>query len=404
MMRLLFILILLEVTSLQEDYATHDCGNCMLTVTRYGAVGYMNPAQIQGVGFHYPIMGLNHLFYGGFAAGTDANYVVDRFDDSDWTTTNSPNGMVVMYEPGPFSDEYATAMYSDSGHPTPKGLITCQYSIAWSDSTAYDFVIMKFVMKNNGVSSINELYAAIFMDWDIGDPYNNQGSSEEARNLTWMYAYGYRYVGVAILDPKRDTPAANLSLINTFEHNVGIDSIKIKFLNGTIQIPSSPYSDDWLTCNSAGPSTLNPGDSAVAAFAIIGGDNLNDLKANADTAYNRYWQVYGIEEENSFSISKSPSLLIYPNPFSEKAVFSVQCPVPSEKTAIELCIYDLSGRLVKSFQLTTNLSALSTAVSWNGEDNSGHQVPGGLYFVRLAVSPVGETPGKSITRKIIKLK
>ncbi|HEC77741.1 MAG TPA: hypothetical protein ENI34_01190, partial [candidate division WOR-3 bacterium] len=203
-----------------QDYATHDCGNVKLTVTRYGAIGFMSSAGTQGSGFWYPITGSNHLYYASFAAGTDANYVVDRYyevnqqDDTDWETTTNPEGKVRMYEPGPNNfDEYATARYDDSGHPTSKGLVCTQESWCWDDATANDFVIMKFSMINEGSSTLSDLYAAIFVDWDIGNYSNNQGSSEAARNLTWMYETT-PYVGVAILDPPRSTPAANLALID----------------------------------------------------------------------------------------------------------------------------------------------------------------------------------------------
>lgn len=366
-----------DINNYQEDYATHDCGNCKLSVTRYGAIGFMTPIQQFGDGFSYPISSPSHLFYGSFAAGKAANYLVDRLDDFDWTTT--PNGMVVMYEPGPFSDEYATAAYSDSGHPTPKGLITAQYSIAWSESNTNDFVIMRFIMHNAGNESINNIYAAVFMDWDFSGGASDQGSSDTTRNLTWMY-YSTSYCGVAILEPRRDIPAANLVLIDPYLYGGLPDSIKIEFMNGTIQNPSSNRPYDWSTCNSAGPFTIAPGDSAVAAFAIIGGDNLNDLKVNADTAYNRYWQVYGIKEISSGSPIKNSGLLVYPNPFREKLAIRYR-DVTETGREISLKIYSATGRLIKKINKLT-IKPFNHII-WYGDDYLGRKVPAGVYFVRF---------------------
>jgi hypothetical protein len=64
-----------------------------------------------------------------------------------------------------------------------------------------------------------------------------------------------------------------------------------------------------------------------------------------------------------------------------------------------LAIYDASGRVVKIFNDDLcNLDNSVQSVSWDGTDNNGHQIPPGIYFVRL------QTPEKNITRKIIKIK
>lgn len=363
-----------DINNYQEDYATHDCGNVKLGITSYGMIG--NP----DAGFHYPQTSPDYLFCGSFVAGNGADYVVDRYYGSeDWQEVTS----IVMYEPGPFSDEYATAAYSDSGHPTPKGLITAQYSIAWSAPTANDFVIMRFIMHNVGNESLNGIYAAVFMDWDVGSPNNNQGSSDTIRNLTWMY-YSTPYCGVAILEPRREIPAANLALIDpavyVYPYGDLPDNIKIKFMDGTIQNPSSNRPYDWSTCNSAGPFTIAPGDSAVAAFAIIGGDNLNDLKVNADTAYNRYWQVYGIKEISSGSPIKNSGLLVYPNPFREKLAIRYR-DVAETGREISLKIYSATGRLIKKLNKLT-IKPFNHII-WYGDDYLGRKVPAGVYFVRF---------------------
>ncbi|MCK4585348.1 T9SS type A sorting domain-containing protein, partial [candidate division WOR-3 bacterium] len=63
----------------------------------------------------------------------------------------------------------------------------------------------------------------------------------------------------------------------------------------------------------------------------------------------------------------------------------------SEKEKITLSIYDLSGRLVKSFTLTTDHLALSTAVSWDGRDELGNEAQSGVFFIRLEVGDYYET-------------
>jgi DNA-binding beta-propeller fold protein YncE len=55
----------------------------------------------------------------------------------------------------------------------------------------------------------------------------------------------------------------------------------------------------------------------------------------------------------------------------------------SEYQNSEMEIYDVSGRIIKSFSLHTTYYILSTEVNWDGRDMHGQQVPPGVYFVRL---------------------
>ncbi|MDI6841152.1 MAG: hypothetical protein QMD71_09980, partial [bacterium] len=58
----------------------------------------------------------------------------------------------------------------------------------------------------------------------------------------------------------------------------------------------------------------------------------------------------------------------------ESLVYGLRSPV-------SLKIYDLTGRLVKSFP-AYHLPLL-TSISWAGTDNSGKFLPSGIYFCRL---------------------
>ncbi len=370
------------------DYVTHDCGNVKFSVTRYGALGYMSSSGSPGDGFCYPKTSSSQLYYGSFCTGTDSTYVVDRYyeagqDDTDWRTTTSPDGMVRLYEPGPLEfDEFTTARYDDSGHPSARSLVCEQYSWAWDESTADDFVIMKFMLTNDGTTTISDLYAAIIMDWDIGDFSSNQGGSEVLRNLTWMYE-ATPYVGVAILDPPRSVPAANLALI---DHDIYVypygglpDHVQIQFMDGTIQNASSDRPADWSTCTSAGPFTLEPAEVITAAFAILGGDNLSDLQANADTAFERYWNE-GIEQQ-SFSLTTT-GIRLYPV-ISHARPYTIHYSLAQE-TPMQVKVYDAVGRLIekRSYEHVSGTGEILLNLRSCAQ---------GVYFVRIEAGEIMQT-------------
>ncbi|KPK64696.1 hypothetical protein AMJ83_00400 [candidate division WOR_3 bacterium SM23_42] len=382
------------------DCATHDCGNVLLSMTRHGAIGYMGSDHSEGVGFYYPPSQGSHLYYGSFAVGTDANYVVDQYyeqnwqDDADWQTTIDPDGRIRMFEPGPEDvDEYSIAIYTDAGHSLPKNLVCSQYSWAWNIPQIEDFVITKFVLRNDGSQTINDLYAAMFMDWNIGSGIQqsqNQGSSDASRNMAYMY-YNTPYVGTAILDPPRSTAAANLALI---DHAIYVnpyqglpDDIQIQFMDGTIQNASTDRPFNWSACNSVGPFTLAPGEAYAVAFAVIGGDDLADLEMNADSAYDRYWAWTGIAENRSEVASAK--LAVYPV-ISRDGQYALEYSL-ANATPASVTLYDILGRVLekKYFGLMQGTGTIALHLK---------PLAQGVYFIQVQAS------NRTETTKIIQLR
>ena len=122
----------------------------------------------------------------------------------------------------------------------------------------------------------------------------------------------------------------------------------------------------------------------------------------------------GVEEKNTKLEIGKWKLTAHPNPFTTKTVirFSLDSEVLGTEgqvsggrrgtstynlTPITLCIYDASGRLVRSFSLFTPHSSLFSSVTWDGKNDAGHKVKSGVYFLKLKV---GE---KMLSRKVILL-
>ncbi|MBS4015854.1 MAG: T9SS type A sorting domain-containing protein [Candidatus Latescibacteria bacterium] len=87
------------------------------------------------------------------------------------------------------------------------------------------------------------------------------------------------------------------------------------------------------------------------------------------------------------------TLSISPNLFSSHTTIRFTLPASNQAS---LQIYDVTGRLIKSFtdnqQLTTN-----NYLVWDGKDNNGMRVKPGIYFVSL------KTSNQSVTTRIIKI-
>jgi hypothetical protein len=89
----------------------------------------------------------------------------------------------------------------------------------------------------------------------------------------------------------------------------------------------------------------------------------------------------GVEETSNLDFGfGNGELKAFPNPFVQSTVISGSASGGSVKDKIK--IYDISGKLVKTFPLTTNHSSLTTNITWDGKDNNGKVTEAGIYFVK----------------------
>ena len=82
----------------------------------------------------------------------------------------------------------------------------------------------------------------------------------------------------------------------------------------------------------------------------------------------------GIPEE--FSLSQN-----YPNPFNPSTTISFSLPTEGQ---VRLAVYNLLGQEIRTL-VTDNLKPGAYKAVWNSLDNSGRNVPSGMYFYRLVV-------------------
>jgi subtilisin family serine protease len=84
-----------------------------------------------------------------------------------------------------------------------------------------------------------------------------------------------------------------------------------------------------------------------------------------------------------------------PNPFNPTT--RIDYEIPGDKTHVRIAVYSVAGRLVR-----TLVDAVEDrgrrAVTWDGRDDAGRQLPSGVYFYRI------ETPSFSQQRKMVFLK
>jgi uncharacterized delta-60 repeat protein len=86
------------------------------------------------------------------------------------------------------------------------------------------------------------------------------------------------------------------------------------------------------------------------------------------------------EIRNSKLKIQNSKLGVYPNPFRTQTVIRFTL---SAQNKVSLKIYDITGKLVKSFFTSHQSPATSHCLTWNGTNESGKTLPPGFYYIRL---------------------
>jgi hypothetical protein len=109
----------------------------------------------------------------------------------------------------------------------------------------------------------------------------------------------------------------------------------------------------------------------------------------------------GCDEEcgPSRPISSGPAYLLQnvPNPFALMTTISLVLPDDMPAGQSQLAIYDVSGRAVKTYDISGQ-KAGRVSLAWDGRDDAGRAAPSGVYFCTLSA------PAAARSVKMIKLR
>lgn len=361
----------------------HNLGSLAFTIYPYGSF----------YDFRLPRDSLGVLPKGSLWIGNSESFVLDRDygPNDDWQIDTLNEGYLALGGTQT-SDEDAQAVFNDSGHPSPKGIDVVQQSHNWIDPPYDKFVIVRYLVTNTNSAPIDSLYVGQFMNYDIVDSIANLGGVDSLRRLVYMWNdTDSFYYGVKLLDPQF---ISNLSLIDNSQYlapdSFIPDSIKFKFLNGALILSNTPNPEDYSAFVSTGPSAINPGDTQLVAFAILGGDGLQELYLVADNAQRLYDSLFVEIEENKDAASPPVDIFtIKPNPARNR--FNIEYTL-TEKAEVNLLIFDVTGSLVKKVTSGNQMS---------GTHNKSFNItklPQGVYFIKL------DTGDDFIIKKAIFLK
>ena len=169
-------------------------------------------------------------------------------------------------------------------------------------------------------------------------------------------------------------------------------------VNGS-PVPLSDFTYDpltgWISLKNAPPTGSNNIEIqyTYSQYPDLGVTNWDELNGNY-----LFSNTAGIEETKIATPKlENLKLEVYPNPFSTSTSIQLS-DIEHRAEGIELKIYDVSGRAVRNFNLSTAYSILPTNFYWDGTDDFGKKLPVGIYLV------VFKNGSESIRGKILMMR
>jgi hypothetical protein len=177
-----------------------------------------------------------------------------------------------------------------------------------------------------------------------------------------------------------ETPVLYLKLydesgINTVGNGIGHDLTAILDEESANPIILNDYYSSDLNTYQSGQvkypfSTLEPGQHTITVKAWDVNNNSSDVRI-------------------SFRVQAAETPLVkrlynYPNPFSTSTEFMLEHNQSCEVMDVQIQIFTISGRLVKTLQNQVNTQGFTTrGLFWDGRDDFGDKLANGVYIYRL---------------------
>lgn len=365
------------------DYIDFAWGNIQTTLNSKGNIGYNYPNYNQGVGFLYASANQNRslISCAGLIAGVSSSAVVDNiygpvensFSNSFFSLEN-----VRRVDNPEFADFLAKGSFNDSLGGYSKLGIKVDYRIYALNQAPLDkFLILEYDIINPTQESLPGLYVGYYADWIIQDVRNHRASFDPENRMGYAFsANGGNFTALQLLSHSSMKHYAfdNQGFGGSLKINDGFTSFE-KFTAMKSSRENAGFYDkdnNVSTLISTGPFNLPSQDTLKVAFAILAGDHLNDLQANAQLAslvyHDDFTSSQQINGENPFS------LRVFPNPVTDYIVAEFNTLMGGSG---EISVYSLNAKRIYH-EYIEGLPGEITRHSINMQ-----HVENGMYIIQL---------------------
>lgn len=339
--------------TINPTYYTQEAGNVKLTITSKGTFGFNDyPDNVQGEGFTYRNSN-NMLFEGAFITGTANTKVADGARAADQNNQDDDFKVLrpfVISTPGPAADQQGFGIFNDDNAGTSRiGLETHQNSYSYALIPYNDFVILRYDMINTSGAAIANLFAGVFLDWDLVDGSNDRTGYNAEHHFGYVTHNGQDTVpvtGTALISSDKYNFYAIQN--NGEDSGFGIydgftDAEKWQAISGGIS-KSTAGPEDISFVVGGGPFEIAVNDTLSVAFVVAAHDSLAGLRDAIIASRTKYLNILTDVTQNDAVAIKYDLAQNYPNPFnpSTRITWSI-----AEAGQVTITIYDILGNKVK---------------------------------------------------------
>ncbi|MGB5108146.1 MAG: S8 family serine peptidase [Candidatus Zixiibacteriota bacterium] len=391
--------------ALVKSSYNHVSDSLRFTVSNYGSYGLApgSALALSGLGFLYPVNGVNNLYQAGLLVGNSPAAISDGITNAllsvDEDFRVAPGGNLQVISGGVLGDHETYSRYDDGLSYKPLGLSVEQRTASFDGALDANYVILEYVITNDQDTAINDLYAGMYFDWDFPpNSGHDRTGFDRANDLGYMWWNNNpQYRGTAVLNEEGVTTyfaIANGDTLDVGIYDGATDAEKFNMLTrGTND--TTGFEPDQSYSIATGPFDLRPGESDTAAFAVIASGSLNGLRSLAQRAQANYRQATPVEDEFDPVLPRAYQLeQNFPNPFNP----ITQIKFSLDRTeSVRLEVFNSLGQHITTL-ISEPRQVGNHTVYWNGADDSGQIVATGVYFYRLTVGNSSES------RKMLLLK
>jgi hypothetical protein len=231
-------------------------------------------------------------------------------------------------------------------------------------------------------------------------PEDNQGPDV----LVFMNTEEFARGGITNNNPKILVQLYDENGINTVGNSIGHDL--------TSKVLAPDQSEEAYVLNDFYESKKDDYTRGTAIYP------LKDLKPGLHTIQVKAWDTYNNpgEGDTEFVVAESADMALnhvlnYPNPFTTSTNFQFEHNLPYQDLDIQVQIYTVSGKLVKTIDRTIgaedNAGYRVDDLHWDGLDEFGDRIGRGVYIYKIFVQAQGvesETKQSSEFQKLVILK
>lgn len=368
--------------SVNVDYLNVTVNAIATSVTSKGLTGWNNSPPTQGLGFKYN--SVNLMYDGSFIIGVPDSAVSDMArtggtNDADFVSTVAIKKVTV----GAISDFDTEGYMNDAGAKQPLPVLIHHKSYAWTAAPDNKYIMYRYIVRNSGTKTLSNMYAGLIADFDIQGTGGDSNICSYDAGTRMIYTYYNKtnglYGGLQLLS---HTAGANAYAFDNVDPTSGINPNGAAGFTNLMKYTAlstmrtdagavKPPGNDVMSLVSTGPITLAVGDSIEVAFAILGGDNLSDIKTSATKAQIKYDLTTG---SAPVKYGEAFALRSYPNPASGSTIVDINLP---QSGRMELKLYNMIGQEVATIASGEYVSGKHQFVMDVSKLNNG------VYYYRL---------------------